>query len=465
MAETAKIPPQNIEAEQSVLGSLLIDTEAIHRITHEIQADDFYKGAHQMIYEVMIDLTARSEPIDIVSVGNKLKEKKQLDKAGGKSYLSTLSNIVPTATHIKHYADIIQKKAVLRRLISATSELSEMAYDDSNEADYLLDKSEQLIFNISQKYTKHSFVGISSMLNTAYERIEDIHKSKGQLRGISTGYKDLDNLLSGLQKSDLVVLASRPSVGKTALALDIARNAATTMKLPVGIFSLEMSKDQLIDRLICSEADVNLWKLRTGHLSSSGEYDDFTKINRALESLSTAPIYIDDMAITNIMDIKSKARRLQIEKGLGLLVIDYLQLMEGLKGLENRVQEVAEITRALKGIARELDIPILALSQLSRAVEMGGGPAIPKLSHLRESGSIEQDADVVMFIYRKKADRYFATKDLSPEEQHTAEIYIAKHRNGPTGSIKLFFDEEKASFKNLAKDFEETGKAYEEVAT
>lgn len=348
-------------------------------------------------------------------------------------------------------------------MISAASQLSELAYDEATEADSLLDKSEQLIFNISQKYTKHSFVSINSMLSEAYERIEEIHKSKGELRGVSTGYKELDNLLSGLQKSDLVVLAARPSVGKTAFALDIAKHAAVVSNVPVGIFSLEMSRDQLIDRLICAEADVNLWKLRTGHLTTSGEFDDFTRINKALETLSTAPIYIDDVAITNILDIKSKARRLQIEKGLGMLVVDYLQLMEGLNGTENRVQEIAEITRALKGIARELNIPVLVLSQLSRAVEMGGGPAIPKLAHLRESGSIEQDADVVMFIYRKKADRYYANRDLTPEDQHMAEVHIAKHRNGPTGVVKLFFDQEKASFKNLSKDFE-GAENYEEVA-
>lgn len=463
MADIGKLPPQNLEAEQSVLGALLIDTEAIHKISHELHSDDFYKGAHQMIYDAMIDLTAKSEPIDIISVGNKLKIKKQLDKAGGQSYLAQLSNSVPTASHIKHYADIIQKKAILRRMISAASQLSELAYDEATEADSLLDKSEQLIFNISQKYTKHSFVSINSMLSEAYERIEEIHKSKGELRGVSTGYKELDNLLSGLQKSDLVVLAARPSVGKTAFALDIAKHAAVVSNVPVGIFSLEMSRDQLIDRLICAEADVNLWKLRTGHLTTSGEFDDFTRINKALETLSTAPIYIDDVAITNILDIKSKARRLQIEKGLGMLVVDYLQLMEGLNGTENRVQEIAEITRALKGIARELNIPVLVLSQLSRAVEMGGGPAIPKLAHLRESGSIEQDADVVMFIYRKKADRYYANRDLTPEDQHMAEVHIAKHRNGPTGVVKLFFDQEKASFKNLSKDFE-GAENYEEVA-
>lgn len=463
MAEKAKIPPQNLEAEESVLGSLLIDGESIYKISDIIQPDDFYKDAHKIIYETVQELIAKHEPIDIISLGNKLKEKKLLEPVGGQSYLSSLSNAVPTASHIQHYANIVQKKAVLRRIITASNELNTLAYDEEIEVDKLLDTSERLIFGVSQKYLKHAFVPIKNLLEEAFDRIDEIHHKSGQLRGIGTGFLEMDNILSGLQKSDLIVLAARPSVGKTALALDIARNVATNLKIPVGIFSLEMSKDQLIDRLICSQADVNLWKLRTGHLSDKGEQDDFTRISQALGILSESPIYIDDSAITNIMEIRSKTRRLQMEKGLGLLIIDYLQLMEGLKSTENRVQEIAEITRALKGIARELSIPILVLSQLSRAVEMGGGPAVPKLAHLRDSGSIEQDADVVMFIYRKKADRYFANKDLKPEDEHITEIYIAKHRNGPTGTIKLFFDEEKASFKNLTKDFTEI-ESYEIVA-
>lgn len=458
-----KIPPHNLEAEQSVLGSLLIDTEAIHKVSDILRAEDFYKDAHTIIYNNIIELTAKHEPIDILSLGNRLKDKHQLEAIGGQSYLASLSTTVPTASHIKHYADIVHKKSILRRIISASNQLNELAFKEDVEIDKILDTSEKLIFGVSQKYLKNSFMPINTLLEEAFSRIEKMHDQSGQLRGIPTGFTALDNLLSGLQKSDLIILAARPSVGKTSLALDIARKAATEAKIPVGIFSLEMSKDQLIDRLICAEADVNLWKLRTGHLSDKGEHDDFSRISQALGTLSEAPIYIDDSAITNIMEIRSKARRLQLEKGLGLLVIDYLQLMEGLKETENRVQEIAVITRALKGIARELDIPVLVLSQLSRAAEMGSGPAVPKLAHLRDSGSIEQDADVVMFIYRKKADRYFANRDIKPEEERITEIYVAKHRNGPTGTIKLFFDEEKASFKNLSKEFTES-ESYETVA-
>lgn len=463
MPETPKVPPQNLEAEQSALGSLLIDKEAIYKVMDILSPDDFYKESHKIIYETMLEITSKHEPIDIISISNKLKEKKQLDAVGGQSYLSVLSNQVPTSSHINHYASIVQKKSTLRRILSAATELTTLGYDENTEIESLLDRAERLIFNVSQKFHKHVFIPIKNLLEEAFERVDEIHRKSGQLRGLATGFADLDGLLSGLQKSDLIILAARPSVGKTSLALDIARNVATDLKIPVGIFSLEMSKDQLIDRLICAQAGVSLWKLRTGHLSDKGEHDDFTRISKALGVLSESPIYIDDSAITNIMEIRSKTRRLQIEKGLGLLIIDYLQLMEGMGNSENRVQEVAVITRALKGISRELNIPVLAISQLSRAVEMGGGPAMPKLAHLRESGSIEQDADVVMFIYRKKADRYYLNRDLKPEDMHTAEIHIAKHRNGPTGTVKVFFNEEKTSFENLTEDL--TGQeAYETVA-
>ena len=452
MPENPKIPPHNLEAEQSVLGSLLIDREAIYKIMDILTPEDFYREAHKIIYETMLELIAKHEPIDIIALSNKLKERKALEDIGGQSYLSSLSNIVPTSSHVNHYADIVQKKATLRRILSTASELTSLGYDEDAEVEHLLDRAERSVFNVSQKFHKHVFVPIKSLLEEAFERIDEIHKKSGQLRGVPTGFMDLDSVLSGLQKSDLVILAARPSVGKTALALDIARNVAVKSKIPVGIFSLEMSKDQLIDRFLCAEAGVSLWKLRTGHLSHRGEKDDFTRISEAMGLLSEAPIYIDDSAITNIMEIRSKARRLQLEHGLGLIIIDYLQLMEGLGNSENRVQEVATITRSLKGIARELKIPVLALSQLSRAVEMGGGPAIPNLAHLRESGSIEQDADVVLFIYRKKVDRYYANRELKPEEMHRAEIRIAKHRNGPTGVVSVYFNEEKTSFENWTEE-------------
>jgi len=450
MLDIGKVPPQNIEAELSILGSLLIDKEAIYKVSDFLRPDDFYKESHKNIYETMLELAIKSEPIDIISLANRLEEKNILKSVGGKSYLSELSHKVPTASHITHYGNIVQKKATLRRVLSAATKITELGFDEETEVETLLDKAEQLIFGVSQKYLRQAFVPIKELLTQAFERIDEIHQDSGTLRGTPTGFNDLDNILSGLQKSDLVILASRPSVGKTSLALDIARNVAVRKKIPVGIFSLEMSKDQLVDRLICAEANVNLWKLRTGHLSDKGEHDDFSRIAESLSVLSESPIFIDDSAMTNIMEIRSKARRLQIEKGLGLIILDYLQLMEGMKESENRVQEISVITRSLKGIARELNIPVLALSQLSRAVEMGGGPAIPKLSHLRESGSIEQDADVVMFIYRKNADRYYATRDIKQEEKNTAEIHIAKHRNGPTGTVRIFFDDEKASFRNLS---------------
>jgi len=354
-----------------------------------------------------------------------------------------------------YYAELIQRKSTLRRLISAASEISTLGYDEDEEIDKILDEAEQKLFNVSQKFLKQAFQPIDTLLNEAFDRIDELHKQSGKLRGLATGFTDLDALLAGLQKSDLVILAARPSVGKTSLALDIARQVAVINKIPVGIFSLEMSKEQLVDRMLCAEAGVSLWKMRTGKLSDNEENDDFSRIGQSMGVLAETPIFIDDSASANIMEIRTKARRLQMEHKLGLIVIDYLQLMEGRgKYGDNRVQEVAEITRALKGLARELNIPVLALSQLSRAVEQTK-PAIPRLAHLRESGSIEQDADVVMFIYRKAADRGYQIEELTDAEKNIAQVYIAKHRNGPVGRVDLYFDEDTVSFKNLAKgDYE-----------
>lgn len=452
-----KLPPQNIEAEQLFLGCLLIDKDAIIKVADIITENDFYKDSHKIIFEATQELFSRREPIDIVSVSNRLKEKNQLETAGGRTYLAELSNSVATASHVVYYAQTIQRKATLRRLIHAASEMAEIGYDEDQDVDKILDEAEQKLFSVSQKYLKNVFLPLDNLLTEAFDRIDELHKQSGKLRGLPTGFNDLDGLLAGLQKSDLIILAARPSVGKTSLALDIARQTAVKNKAVVGLFSLEMSKEQLVDRMLCAQAGVSLWKMRTGRLSDREEDNDFTNIGSAMGQLSEAPIYIDDSANTNIMEIRTKARRLQIEKKLDLLIVDYLQLMEGRgKYSDNRVQEVAEITRGLKGIARELNIPVLALSQLSRVVEQQTGPAIPKLSHLRESGSIEQDADVVMFIYRKSADRKYSLEDLPESERNIAEIYIAKHRNGPTGRIKLYFDEETVSFKNLEKkSFEE----------
>ena len=441
-----KIPPHSDEAEQAALGSLLIDKDAIIKIADSLQPDDFYNDKNRIIYEAIQEIYGKREPIDLLSVVARLTDKKELEKIGGRSYLASLTNAVPTATNVVNYAGIVQKKATLRRLIKAAHDILSFGYKETDEVDTLLDESEQALFQVSQKYLRQNFVPLSNILTEAFNRIDEIHKEAGKLRGVSTGYKDLDNKLGGLQKSDLVILASRPSMGKTSLALDIARTVATKEKIPVGIFSLEMSKDQLVDRLLCAEAGVDLWKMRTGKLSDSPDNDDFPRIGQAMGVLSEAPIYIDDTATTNIMEIRTKARRLQMEHGLGLIVIDYLQLMEGRSdaNADNRVQVIGEISRALKGIARELNVPVLALSQLSRAVEMSS-PPIPKLSHLRESGSIEQDADVVMFIYREE----YYKRDS--DRKNIADIIIAKHRNGPTGQVELFFDIEKASFKTLEK--------------
>lgn len=444
--EIERIPPQNLEAEQGLLGSLLIDRDAMIRVGDLIAPDDFYKDSHQRIYEAIRELFEKREPIDLLSLGNRLTERKELETIGGRAYLMTLANAVPTSSHVVHYANIVQKKATLRRLISAASSIAQSGYETTEEMDSVLDRAEQTLFGVSQKYLKQTFVPLKQILGDAFERIDEMHKDRGKLRGIPTGFTEADQILAGMQKSDLVILAARPSVGKTSMALDIVRHAATRSRVPVGIFSLEMSKEQLVDRLICSEAGIDLWRLRTGRLSDQAENDEFARIGHAIGLLAEAPIFIDDSATSNIMEIRTKARRLQIEHGLGLLVVDYLQLMESRTRIENRVQEIAEITRSLKGIARELNIPVLALSQLSRAVE-ARTPAIPKLSDLRESGSIEQDADVVIFIYRKSMDR--GLQNVAPEEKNVAEIHIAKHRNGPTGQIKLYFDDKRVSFRNL----------------
>lgn len=442
-----RVPPHNQEAEEAVLGSLLIDKDALIKIADILFPEDFYIGKNKIIFQAILDVYNQKEPIDILNLTTRLEDQKKLNEIGGRGYLVTLTNAVPTAYNVKSYATIVQRKATMRRLINSAHQILSYGYQETDEVDNLLDKAEQSLFQVSQKYLKQNFVPINNILTEAFDRIDEIHKESGKLRGVPTGFADLDNKLGGLQKADLVILAARPSLGKTSLALDIARHVAVKEKIPVGLFSLEMSKDQLVDRLLCAEADVDLWKMRTGKLSDSPHEDDFPRIGQAMGLLSESPIYIDDTANLNIMEIRTKARRLQMEHNLGLLVIDYLQLMEGRTGTENRVQEISEISRSLKGIARELNVPVLALSQLSRAVEAQNVP-IPKLSHLRESGSIEQDADVVMFIYRE--DYY----KRDTEKKGIADIIIAKHRNGPTGQLELYFDMEKASFRSLEKHHE-----------
>ena len=452
ITQMEKIPPQSLEAEMSLLGSVLLDKDAMLKIADIVQPEDFYKNAHAKIFEAILELYQKNDPIDLLTLSNRLTERNQLEQAGGHSYLVSLTNTVPTAAHVVNYANIVHKKATRRRLLGAAHEISKLGYEENEELDTLLDQAQRELFGVSQNYMKQTFSPIRSVLNDAFDRIDELHKNKGQLRGVPTGYPDLDALLAGFQKSDLIILAARPSVGKTSFALDIVRHVGVKRKVSVGLFSLEMSKEQLVDRLLCSEANVDLWKMRTGRLSDRPEDDDFPRIGHAMGVLSEAPIFIDDAPNNNIMQIRTKARRLQMEHGLGLLVIDYLQLMESRGNIENRVQEIAEITRGLKGIARELNIPVLALSQLSRTVE-ASTPAIPKLSHLRESGSIEQDADVVLFIYRKAADRNYRPEDIPPDEKNIAEIHIAKHRNGPTGMVRTIFDEQRASFRSIATQY------------
>jgi len=445
-----KLPPQNIEAEQSVLGSIMLDKDAVVKISDILKPEDFYRGVHQTIFEVMLELFEHGEPIDLLSVSNRLEEMEELDKIGGTGYLTELINTVPTAANIIHYAKIVQKKKMHRDLIQAAHHITQLGYQEVEEVENLLDEAEKKIFAVSQRAIKQYFLPIKPALEEAFERIDTLHKGGGTtLRGLSTGFYDLDNILAGLQKSDFIILASRPSLGKTSLSLDIARHAATNEKVPVGIFSLEMSGSQVVDRLLCSQAKVDLWKLRTGRLSSDGDDNDFSKIQEAIGVLSESLIFIDDSPASTVMEIRTKARRLQAEHGLGLIIVDYLQLMEEPRiRTENMVQKITEISRGLKTLARELNVPLLAISQLSRAVEQRS-PQIPRLADLRESGSLEQDADVVLFIYRE--DHY----NRNTERKNIADIIIAKHRNGPTGMVQLFFNENFVSFQSLEKRYEE----------
>lgn len=435
-----KVPPQNPQAEASLIGSLLIDKDALIKVADTVHADDFYVDKNGMIYEAILELFEKRQPIDVVTLSEQLEKQGKLKEIGGASYLTELVNGVPSAAHVVQYAQIVSQKATLRRLIEAASKINNMAYDETEQLDGLLDNAEKTLFDVSQKHLRQNFISIKDVLAESFDRLDSLHKDKESLRGIPTGFSGIDNILAGLQKSDLIILAARPSMGKTSLALNIAQHVATKQGVPVGVFSLEMSKEQLIDRLLASEAGIDSWKLRTGNL----EDKDFEKINKAMGVLAEAPIYIDDSAMANVMEMRTKARRLQSEHDLGLIVVDYLQLMSGRGGSDNRVQEISEISRGLKGLAREINVPVIALSQLSRSVEQRS-PKIPQLSDLRESGSIEQDADVVMFIYRE--DYY----DKDSEKKNIADILIKKHRNGPTGEVELFFQPEQTLFRSIDK--------------
>ncbi|RJQ37823.1 replicative DNA helicase [Candidatus Parcubacteria bacterium] len=446
--DAVRMPPQALEAEAALLGSLVLDPNAIWRVVDFLEPKDFYKAVHRSIYEAIVDMTKTRDAIDVLSVSNRLRDQNKLEEIGGMTYLTTLVNTVPTASNAAYYARVVHKKRIHRDLIEASHRIAELGYKEDENIEQILDDAEKTIFAVAQSSLAQEFLPVKTGLDEAWQRIEALHAGDGKLRGVTTGFSDLDNILAGLQRSDLIILAARPSLGKTSLSLDIARNVALKEQKPVGYFSLEMSREQVIDRLVAGQAGISLWKLRTGRLSDQGEDNDFVRIRNAMETLSNIPLYIDDVASPTVMQIRAMARRLQAEHGdLGLVVVDYLQLIRG-DNAENRVQEVSEISRSLKALAKELNVPVMALSQLSRAVEMRGPSSKPKLSDLRESGSIEQDADVVMFIYRE--DRAKENSD----RKNIAEILIEKHRNGPTGKAELFFDEESASFHSMAKGFD-----------
>lgn len=436
------VPPHSVEAEKSTLGSVLIDKDAISKISDFIKGEDFYHDAHRLIYEAMNDLYDKRTPIDLVTLTNILEERKELKTIGGASYLALLANEVPTATHIFQYATIVKQKSILRKLILAGDAIKGLGYMEEQDTEELIEKAERSLFQVSQTYMSDRFVHIKDVLNKTYEKISDLHDpdAKEKYRGIPTGFKSLDNLLSGLQPSDLVILAARPSMGKTALALNIAQNVAKKGKC-VGLISLEMSKEQLVERMFCSLLSVDSWKMRTGKLSD----DDFGRIGSIMDELNSMKIFIDDSIGNSIAELKAKARRLKMENGLDFLVIDYLQLMSSgssFMSQTNRVQEISEISRSLKALARDLSIPILALSQLSRAVELRPSK-VPQLSDLRESGAIEQDADVVLMMYRE--DYY----EEDTERKGVTDLFIRKHRNGPIGHIELAFKKEQMKFLDI----------------
>lgn len=444
-----KIPPQNIDAEMSLLGAVLIDTDAIVRIADSVTVSDFYDERHQRIFEAVKKLYERHRPIDVLTLSNQLKDDGFLDVIGGATYLTELTNYVPTAAHVEHYAEIVSEKAIRRRLIKASQDIVGIGYDETKPVKDIIEEAEIELFQVSQKHVKQDIESIETILAGSFERLDELHKNNGSIRGIPTGFRDLDNIIAGWQRSDLVVLAARPSMGKSVLALNFAHKVATKSEMPVLIFSLEMSKEQLVDRMLAMESGVGAWNIRTGGLSN----DDWERLSEAMGTLAEAPIYIDDTPGITVSDMRTKARREQHQRQLGLIIVDYLQLMSGGSRFGsdgNRVQEISEISRGLKAIARELNVPVIALSQLSRSVE-NRSPQIPQLSDLRESGSIEQDADMVMFIYR---DEYYNPENT--EKPNVADILIKKHRNGPTGNIELFFDANKQLFKSLDRKISKT---------
>jgi replicative DNA helicase len=434
-----RIPPHNLEAEQAVLGALLLAPDSFAAVAEILRPEDFYGENHRQIYRVLADLAESGRPIDLVTVTEELKHRDVLEKAGGASYLATLAGAVPTAANVAYYARIVGDKGLLRYLINTCTQLVAQGYEDGTESDGLFNQAERMVLDLSTRRHGQSYRSLKDLLVDTLEQIQKMYENKGEATGVSTGFEDLDKITLGLQHSDLILLAARPSMGKTSLALNIGRNVASK-GTPVAIFSLEMSADQIVLRLLCAEARINMQRLRTGYLTQ----EDWTRLIAAAKDLAEYPIYIDDTPAISMLELRSKARRLKIEHQIGLVIIDYLQLMQMGKRTENRVQEISEISRLLKSLARELDAPVMALSQLSRAVE-SRNEKIPMLSDLRESGSLEQDSDVVMFIYR---DEYY---NPDTEDKGIAEVVIAKQRNGPTGSVKLAFLKEFTRFATLAK--------------
>lgn len=435
---TIKVLPHNDEAEKSVLGAILIDKNAIISVSEILAPEDFYNETNGIIYDAMLILYDERKPIDLLTLTSQLKKSKKLKQIDS-SYLTDLVDEVPTAANVSIYAQIVKENATKRNLISAGVEVAELGYSEKSEVKEILDKAEASIFSISQSHIKRGFIPIKSTLTETFDRIDELHKKGAGFRGVQTGFVDLDNMLSGLQKSNLVILAARPGQGKTALVLNIAQNIGIKEKLPVGIFSLEMSKEELVDRLLISQADVDAWKLKTGRLTE----DDFGKISEAMGQLAESPIFIDDTPGLSLTEMRSKARRLQIEHNLGLIIVDYLQLVDPGRRYDNRVQEVSMVSQALKNLARELNVPVLSASQLNRSVEHRGEKK-PQLADLRESGAIEQDADVVMFIYRPETE---VTSHMIPTK-----LLIAKHRNGPTGEIDLLFQGNRIRFNSVERN-------------
>lgn len=435
-----RIPPQSLDSERALLGALLLKPDAIHDVSDLVRADSFYAEKHRIIFGAMRDLSDRGEPIDQLTISERLQGQGLLDRAGGRSYIAELVSSAPAPGNFAHYAELVSRKFLMRSLIDAAYGISEAAYDEARDTMEVLDEAEKSIYAIGNATASHKFTAIGDKVHEAWDRIEALSKREDGIRGVPSGFDALDTLLSGFHPSDLVILAARPSMGKTSLALDIARNAAVRHNVPVGIFSLEMSSEQLIDRMLAAESFVNSWALRTGQVKTE---EDFSRIRDALESLSKAPIYIDDKPGNNILAMRAVARRLKRERGIGMIVVDYLQLMTptSTKASDSVVQQVTEISRSLKGLARELNVPVIALSQLSRAVEQRGGK--PRLSDLRDSGSIEQDADIVMFIHREDK------RNPESAQANIAEVLVEKHRNGPTGSVELYFDDKRASFQNV----------------